>query len=370
MESWYIRASGKNSQGGSYGALYTIDDSKMVALQYLLAIVVALPFGKTAPTISTHVLHEQRRSQDRRWKRSGRLDSSAVLPMRIGLTQSNLEEGPGLLMDVSHPNSPKYGQWLSASEVHELFAPADEAVRAVKQWLTSFGIEPARIVHSANKGWLAFDATADEAEALFDTEFHEYKLADSDKTRVGTDEYELIQITSALFAFTDVYRYSIPEHLVQHIDFIKPGIKMMPVVKKSVPNPAHKKRFGSGPKKPDGRVSDKGLSDYNWGYKSVAALALDDDLQGCGQNMTPTCYRALYRIPIPTNATPGLGVGLYEQGDYFAKADLDASYAAYAPWVPQGTYPISGIIDGASYDYPQNATDLVGGEANLDIFIA
>lgn len=144
----------------------------------------------------------------------------------------------------------------------------------------------------------------------------------------------------------------------------------MPVVKKSVPNSDHKKRSSRGPKKPAGRVSDKELANYDWGYKSAAALALDEDLQGCGQNMTPTCYRALYDIPIPTNATPGLGVGLYEQGDYFAKADLDESFAAYAPWVPQGTYPISGVIDGASYDYPQDATDWVGGEANLDIFIA
>lgn len=114
--------------------------------------------------------------------------------MRIGLTQSNLEKGPGLLMEVSHPSSPKYGQWWSASEVHNLFAPAEEAVNAVKEWLTSFGIDPALIVHSDNKGWIAFDATADEAEALFNTEFYEYSLTNTNKLRVGTDEYAVSRI--------------------------------------------------------------------------------------------------------------------------------------------------------------------------------
>lgn len=148
---------------------------------------------------------------------------------------------------------------------------------------------------------------------------------------------------------------------------------MMPVVKRDVSNPAYTKRYNHRAKKPEGRVSLKEnpfVNNYPWGYKPVAAQALPEDLQDCGRNVTPPCYRALYDIPVPIGAVSGLGVGVYEQGDYFAKADLDDSYAAYAPWVPQGTYPINATIDGAQYDFPQNATDWVGGEANLDIFIA
>ncbi|KAF3024282.1 hypothetical protein E8E14_013162 [Neopestalotiopsis sp. 37M] len=324
----------------------------MVAIKHLLAAAALVPLCVAAPTTSSHVLHEQRRSHDRVWKRSSRLDSSAVLPMRIGLTQSNLEKGPALLKEVSHPSSPKYGQYLTASEIHELFAPAEEAVSSVKEWISSFGIDPSRIIHSDNKGWLAFDASASEVEAMFDTEFYEYSHDESGKLRVGCDEY------------------SVPEHLLQHIDFIKPGVKMMPVTKRNVPSPGHKKRFSRGPKKPAGRVSLKESPFGSWDFKAAAASTLPDDLQGCGQNITPPCYRALYDIPIPDGAVPGLGVGVYEQGDYFAKGDLDESYAAYAPWVPEGTYPIPALVDGAQYDFPQNATDWVGGEANLDIFIA
>jgi len=37
------------------------------------------------------------------------------------------------------------------------------------------GIAEQRITHSDNKAWLAFDATAEEAEGLLHTEYHGYE---------------------------------------------------------------------------------------------------------------------------------------------------------------------------------------------------
>lgn len=65
----------------------------------------------------------------------------------------------------------------------------------------------------------------------------------------------------------------------------------------------------------------------------------------------------------------GNSLGLYEQGDYFAKSDLDLFYAEYAPWVPQGTYPIPALIDGANFSVPAYSA-LNGGESNIDIDMA
>ena len=73
-----------------------------------------------------------------------------------------------------------------------MFAPADEAVQAVRQWLTNFGIHDSRVVHSDNKGWLAFDATAEEAEKLLLTEYYEHEHRHSPNVRVGCDEYEIL----------------------------------------------------------------------------------------------------------------------------------------------------------------------------------
>ena len=62
-------------------------------------------------------------------------------------------------------------------------------------------------------------------------------------------------------------------------------------------------------------------------------------------------------------------MGLYEQGDFYSGEDVDALYANYAPWVPQGTRPILKGIDGGYAPYPANDTDHVTGESNIDIDI-
>jgi len=74
-------------------------------------------------------------------------------------------------------------------EVHEMFAPAEEVVQAVRNWLVSSGIEDNEIVHSDNKGWLAFDIPAWQAENLFQTEYHEHEHSESGKVKIGCDEY-------------------------------------------------------------------------------------------------------------------------------------------------------------------------------------
>lgn len=93
------------------------------------------------------------------------------------------------LSSSSHPDSPKYGQYWTQDEIHDLFAPAEETVQAVKEWLQTSGIEDSRIVHSDNKGWLAFDATVEEAENLLLTEYYEHEHRHSSNVRVGCDEY-------------------------------------------------------------------------------------------------------------------------------------------------------------------------------------
>lgn len=59
----------------------------------------------------------------------------------------------------------------------------------MRDWLVASGIEDSAIVHSDNKGWLAFDIPAWQAEDLFQTEYHEHVHATSGQVRVGCDEY-------------------------------------------------------------------------------------------------------------------------------------------------------------------------------------
>jgi tripeptidyl-peptidase-1 len=51
------------------------------------------------PTPATHVLHE-RRAESHSWVKVNRVHEDVKLPMRIGLTQRNLEKGHEYLMKV------------------------------------------------------------------------------------------------------------------------------------------------------------------------------------------------------------------------------------------------------------------------------
>jgi tripeptidyl-peptidase-1 len=97
---------------------------------------------------------------------------------------------------------------------------------------------------------------------------------------------------------------------------------------------------------------------------------LPEDVQGCGVNITPPCWRALYGIPktLP-KATKGNSLGLFEQGDYFSKADIKSYLKMYDPHIPSNTLPIPALIDGANFSVPASSP-LNGGESDLDIDIA
>ena len=89
----------------------------------------------------------------------------------------------------SHPDSERYGKHFTAEEVQGMFAPEEETIANIMNWLTSFGIHGSRIVQSENKSWIGVDVTVEEAEALLPTEFYEHEHKYSPKVRVGCHKY-------------------------------------------------------------------------------------------------------------------------------------------------------------------------------------
>lgn len=140
----------------------------------LVALVCATALAAPSKHV-THVLHERRAvepSED--WELTGRVEGTRVLPLRIGLTQSNLHELESLLMDVAHPESPFYGQHWSAKQVADHFAPSDETISTVHDWLSDAGFADERMRLSHSKGWVEVNATVSEVEELLQTEYTVY----------------------------------------------------------------------------------------------------------------------------------------------------------------------------------------------------
>jgi tripeptidyl-peptidase I len=70
----------------------------MLVKLYVVAAIAALVNAAPAPI--KHVLHEERTILSRDWIKGARIEKSAVIPMRIGLRQTNLEKGYDYLMEV------------------------------------------------------------------------------------------------------------------------------------------------------------------------------------------------------------------------------------------------------------------------------
>ncbi|KAL2072472.1 hypothetical protein VTL71DRAFT_11815 [Oculimacula yallundae] len=312
----------------------------------LSAVLSFAALCNAAPSPIKHVLHEERAVESRDWVRGARLEKSAMVPMKIGLTQTNLDLGYDYLMDVSSSDSENYGKHWTPQQVHDAFAPKEETVASITQWLTDSGIEDSRIMFYENKGWISVDVTVEEIEALLQAEYHEHEHSQTSKVRVGTD------------------RYHVPEHLTSHIDYITPGIKLSPVTKRTVERKV--KRINHSVHAP-AHFSTPANEDSI--AVTAAAAALPPALQNCLSEMTPECIRALYNIPTNPAAVGENSLGLYQQGSYFSESDVNAFYAKFATYVPQNTFPVNATIDGASYSVPA-ASALNSGEANIDIEMA
>ena len=105
--------------------------------------------------------------------------AQADLPMeRVLMT---LDSGPErqaaldqLIAEQQDPSSQNYQRWLTPEEFAERFAPSQQDIDAVTQWLESQGFRVEQI--AGGKRIVEFSGTAGEVERAFHTEIHHYDL--------------------------------------------------------------------------------------------------------------------------------------------------------------------------------------------------
>ena len=95
------------------------------------------------------------------------------------------------LMDVSDPTSPNYGKHWTSEDVIKRFQPSNETVETVWKWLKDSGIREESIVHSINKAWFVFHATAGQVESLLHTEHYEYQHLHSGGIMPACERYHV-----------------------------------------------------------------------------------------------------------------------------------------------------------------------------------
>lgn len=334
----------------------------------------------------THVVHERQLPHwADTWSAAEAVPGNVNLPMRIGLKQQNLQVGHDMLMAMSDPKSDKFGKHLTSDEVIDLFAPDRSSVDAVVNWLTGAGIDIDRISQSANKQWLQFDAQASEAEDLLMTKYYIFEHGASGTRDIAAEHYYL------------------PHEVREHIDYITPGTRLRWDAKKAEREDIKRRGFAAAyinqePVDIEDAIQDvieeitdtitditDSLTDvFTSGTGSSTDASSSDDVSSttsasissatsasassvsangvtssgasstgasskdCTTYLLPHCIKDQYGIPNGTTATEGNELGIFESlSQHYSKADLDSYFALMYPTIPNGTYPIERLIDGA-----------------------
>ena len=321
----------------------------------VLTVCTLVANAVATPSLN-HVLHEKRNKLPFGWGQRKELDGKAILPMKIGLAQENLDKAEDYLMEVSHPDSPKFGQHWSAQQIAETFAPRQESVKAVIDWLVSSGITLERVSRSQSLGWLHFDATVEEAERLLKTEYHVYTHR-TGRPHVACSEYH------------------VPKYISRHIDFITPTVHFDTKLPMGMEN--HETRFKraatttAAAGHPVQTKAALGVGAPGSGSLPKKGANIDikgfvDELKNCDLFITPNCLRALYEFPPGVSANPKNSYGIVEYTPQsFLQGDLDLFFANFSRRQVQRT-PIIDDIDGGA---PQttNQSFRFNGESDLDL---
>ncbi|KAL7934122.1 peptidase S8/S53 domain-containing protein [Trichoderma chlorosporum] len=283
-------------------------------------------------SLAEHVIHERSVESTNNWVKLGSINQDGLLPVRIGLTQRNLDLGHALLMERSDPSSPKYGQHMTRDEVNDLFAPHEDSAAAVHSWLEAEGIKLDRVSRSENRQWVQFHARVSELEKLLNTTYDMYENTKTGVRQIGTDEY------------------SIPADLKSHIDYITPGTARL-----QVSGDAPKAKFRRQVKRNE--PSDSTIGGNPWGITN-----------NCSEYITPRCIRNMYNIPLGNSSIKGNELGIYEQQPY-NQTELNLFFEYLAPHIPPNFAPLFSSIDGAER-FPNKSVNVGEGEAMLDITCA
>jgi tripeptidyl-peptidase-1 len=206
-------------------------------------------------------------------------------------------------MDVSSPNSPRYGQHLKRGELKDLIKPRVESSNAVLGWLEASGIDARDISNDGE--WINFRAPVKRAEEMMDAKFKTYQSL----TRRNVKKVRALS-------------YSVPKEIRSHIDLIHPITRFGQL------QPERSQVFTEG--------------------KAITTAAVNAT---CNTTVTPSCLADLYKFAdykVDASAPVSIGVnGFLEQ--YARYADFAKFTSTYAPKAA-----------GTNFTYT-----LVAGECNL-----
>ncbi|CAA7270109.1 unnamed protein product [Cyclocybe aegerita] len=283
---------------------------------------------------ASYIPHETRSHIPAGWILARRYETSELLPLRFGLKQSNMDRLEEMLNDISHPESPNYGNHWTPAQVAKTFAPSHETVTTVRNWLIKEGFDAKRVKVSATRGWIQLNATVEEAERLLKTQYNVYTHQDGEQ-HIASNSYYL------------------PKHVSLHVEIVTPSIHFDSVLRKRGGSSVPAKKIG---------LPGVGITPKTTG----TIKSLWDELKNCDQFITPICLRVLYGLVYEPLAASKNSFGIVEYTPQaYLQSDLDMFNRNFSTALV-GKSPKLVSIDGGIVQTIQSGFDY-NGESNLDL---
>ena len=269
------------------------------------------------------------------WNKTARADGDTSFVLRIffGASDSAVESATESLISMAHPSSPNFGKHWTAEEIVDHFSPPSSSVEAVSAWLKGAGYETSQFQVSKDSTHVMVKTTVGKAEKLLGTRYHhlQHRDASPQDTQVG------------------VSQYSLPDAVSRHVSFVHPTYPLPP---------------GHSPGRKSTSIREGLKTRRQAGMNSAQsgnAPAID-----CLQYTTPECLRQPYNIPgdsMPVH--PDNSIGVFERaGQTWLPEDLDNFFSNLEPQLV-GQRPIVEFVTGGFHQrnftgFPFNA------ESDLD----
>ena len=183
-----------------------------------LTLLCAVSSAFSLPTaVRSEYAVKERHIVPRGWKEVESSSKPEEIHLQIGLKQRNEGVIERHLVEISDPNHTRYGQHLSAAEIHEITSPSDETISLVTTWLLEHDI--IEVAYSPGRDWVSVLIPIEKAEQLLQTSYTVYKHEDGSTLSRAPE-------------------WSLPLHLHEHIDVVQPTTSLLPNQKRPAFSPA------------------------------------------------------------------------------------------------------------------------------------
>lgn len=193
---------------------FCIAHAVMDQLESFLIFAFLLVCSASAATEFVALEYDQSLSywQNDGWRIKHRVEPTKILQLTFAVKQRNTKTLERLLLEVSDPNSPIYGKYITVEEITNLVSPSRQALFVVTKWLSKHGVENCK--GTMNKDFLVCEMRRDTAENLLTGSVFYY---------FQHDEYRKTVIRSPS-------RYYVPKPISKYLDFVG-GLHRFPALK-------------------------------------------------------------------------------------------------------------------------------------------